>query len=398
MSPRARTDYRAAAEKKDTGRNVAFFYLLLACVMGGIIGSTVTIFIVAPGMLMEMQASNSTGPVIQKIYVNGTVELEGRIIDTYQQNKQSVVYISSVKLTQTNGGIIRTTSSGSGFVVSSDGYIVTNDHVVSGSSNVTVVLSSGEELQATLKGADPLNDVAVIKINPAEALRPVVIGDSDAIKEGEFVIAIGSPYRLQNTMTFGIVSGIDRTLESQGGFVIEKVIQTDAAVNPGNSGGPLISLEGKVIGINAAIISQSGGSEGVGFSIPINTVKKIYTQIIEEGRVARPWLGITGVDVNADMVSAFDLGVDYGVVVIDFSDPSPAKSAGLRETLSGPGQPDFVLGDIIVSIGGQKVQNNPGLLNVLLKYSPGDEVEVEVWRDGSFKTFQVTLGQRPQGV
>ena len=180
--------------------------------------------------------------------------------------------------------------------------------------------------------------------------------------------------------------------------MIEKVIQTDAAVNPGNSGGPLINLDGNVIGINTAIISQSGGSEGIGFAIPINTVKKIYTQLIDSGKVSRPWLGITGTDVTSDMVTAWKLTVNYGVLIVDFADNSPAKEAGLRETLSRPGRPDFILGDIIMSIGGKKITNNVDLLNVLLKYNPGNNVEVGVYRDSTPLTFNVTLGERPPGV
>ncbi len=224
------------------------------------------------------------------------------------------------------------------------------------------------------------------------------IGDSDKVKEGEFVVAIGSPFRLQNTITLGIVSAANRTLISEGGFTIEKVIQTDAAVNPGNSGGPLISLEGKVIGVNTAIISTSGGSEGIGFSIPINTVRRIYTELIESGKIRRPLLGITGTDVNENMVKSWNLGINYGVLIVDVSDHSPAQEAGLRKTVSRPGKPDFVLGDIIVSIEGQKISNNFDLLNVLLKYKPDDIVEIEAYRDGSYKKFSVTLGERPENL
>jgi len=383
---------------KTAGRPVTFFYLLLACVMGGIIGAALTIFIVAPGLFAGTPANAST--IIEKVYTNGSVQLEERIIELLKNNKESVVYVDTLRQVQTVFGVAQSEVSGSGFVVSEDGYIVTNDHVVADASNITVVLSNGEEFPASLKGADPLNDVAVIKITPkpGQKMNPVEIGDSDNVSEGEFVVAIGSPFRLQNTITLGIVSALNRTLSSEGGFVIEKVIQTDAAVNPGNSGGPLINLEGKVIGINTAIISQSGGSEGIGFSIPINTVKRIYTEIIESGKVRRPWLGITSSDVTNDMVKAWDLGVDYGVIIVDFAEYSPAREAGLRETNSRPGNPDFVLGDIIVSIGGQDIKNNAGLFNVLLKYRPGDTVEIEVYRDDSFKNFNVTLGERPPGI
>ncbi|MCX6818334.1 MAG: trypsin-like peptidase domain-containing protein [Candidatus Aenigmarchaeota archaeon] len=379
-----------------TARPFALVYLLLACILGGIIGSVVTLLVLSPEVFSNTQ--QVAGGVTQTIYSGQTIQMENRITGLFDENKESVVFINSVIYTQTIFGIAQSEASGSGFIVSDDGYIVTNDHVVADATNITVTLATGEEFKATIRGADPLNDVAVIKINPSKTLRPVVIGDSDNVRAGEFVVAIGSPFRLQNTVTLGIVSALNRTLESEGGFVIEKVIQTDAAVNPGNSGGPLLSLDGKVIGINTAIISQSGGSEGIGFSIPINTVKKIYTEIIESGKVKRPWLGITGSDVTSEMVRVWDLKVDYGVVIVDFADNSPAKKAGLVETMSRPGKPDFVLGDIIVRIAGQKIEDNGGLLNVLLKYKPGDTVEVEVYRDGEFVKANVALGERPEGL
>jgi serine protease Do len=367
--------------------------LLIACVLGGIAGSVVTFCVFMPGGAYSV---NTT--IIQKIYENQSMPLQDSIISILQDNKESVVYIDTISYTQTFFGVVKSEASGSGFVVSEDGYIVTNDHVVADASNITVVLYNGDEFQASIRGADPLNDVAVIKINPPYGLSAVKIGDSDSVKEGEFVIAIGNPFRLQNTVTLGIISALNRTLTSEGGFRIEKVIQTDAAVNPGNSGGPLIDLDGEVIGINTAIVSTSGGSEGIGFSIPINTVKGIYTEIIESGKVRRSWLGITGTDVDENMVSTWDLGVDYGVLVIDFTDYSPARDAGLRETFSRPGKSDFILGDIIVSIGGNRISDNVDLLNVMLKYDPGDTVEVEVYRDGSRIEFPVTLGERPDNL
>ena len=370
-------------------------YFIILCAVGGAVGSLITLSLVLPHV---PQPSNITQTVIERIYVNQSIPLEDRVIDILEKNKESVVYINVVRLTRTIFGLLRSESSGSGFIVSKDGYIVTNEHVVSDSSNITVVLSNGDEFPAKLRGADPLNDIAVIKIDPPYELRPLEIGDSDSLKEGEFVVAIGNPFRLQNTITMGIISALNRTLTSEGGFRIERVIQTDAAINPGNSGGPLLNMEGKVIGVNTAIISRSGGSEGIGLAIPINTVKKIYTELIERGKIRRPWLGITGTDVTKEMVTLWNLGVDYGVLIIDFAEYSPAREAGLRETFSRPGMHDFILGDIIVSIEGNRIEDNVDLLNVLLKYKPGETVEIEVYRDGSFITIPVTLGERPENV
>ncbi len=370
-----------------------FYFLIIAAFLGGITGSAVTFYLLAPS-----QAEGGPNVIVERFYSNDTISLEQTITGILGKTNGSVVYINSVKYTQTIFGVTASQASGSGFIVSEDGYVVTNNHVVADASNITVVLQNGEEYAATLRGADPLNDVAVLKIAPSSRLKAVEIGDSDNVREGRFVVAIGSPFRLQNTITLGIVSAVNRQLESESGYIIEKVIQTDAAVNPGNSGGPLIDMEGKVIGVNTAIISQSGGSEGIGFAIPINTVSKIYKEIIESGKVTRPWLGVTTVDVNENMVNTWSLGVDYGVLIVDFFGYSPAREAGLMETISTPGKKDFVLGDIIVDIGGQKIQNNAGLFNALLKYKPDEKVEVEVYRDGEFKKFSVTLGERPEGV
>lgn len=368
-------------------------YIAVACVLGGIVGSLLTVSVFAP---LYVQAGNPT--VTEKIYINRIISLQDRVTGILGDNKESVVHIKVVKLVQTTFGLLKSESSGSGFVVSEDGYVVTNEHVISDASNITVVLQNGDEFDAKLRGGEPLNDVAVIKISPPYGLDPVEVGDSDELKAGEFVVAMGSPYRLQNTVTLGIISALDRTLTSEGGFRIEKVIQTDAPINPGNSGGPLFGMDGKVIGVNTAIISTSGGSEGIGFSIPINTVNEIYTELIESGKISRPWLGIAGTDVTVDMVNVWDLEVEYGVLVIDFTVTSPAREAGLRETFSRPGRSDFILGDIIVSIGGGKITNNADLLNILLQYEPGDTAEVEVYRDGIFREFAVELGERPEGL
>ncbi len=373
--------------------------ILVACFIGAMAGTAMTAGIVIPSMINSYpQVSN--GSVMNVAYtpnVTGLV-LQDAIYSIVNKNRNSVVNVKVTKTVSTFFGTQSAGASGSGFVISSEGYIVTNNHVISDASDIRVVLNDGSEVPATLSGTDPLNDVAVIKIDPRPGLTPVTVGDSAKVSQGEFVIAIGSPFSLENTATLGIVSALNRTLTSQGGYIIDNVIQTDAAINPGNSGGPLLNLNGEVIGINTAIATESGGSEGVGFAIPINTAKKIYKEIIDTGKVSRPWLGITGTDVTSAMASAWDLGVSSGVMIVDLSDNGPAQSAGLRKTVSRPGQPDFSVGDIITGIGGQKVTDNMALLNTLLKYNPGDTVAVEVYRDGQSLTFNVTLGQRPDGV
>jgi S1-C subfamily serine protease len=199
-------------------------------------------------------------------------------------------------------------------------------------------------------------------------------------------------------VTLGIVSALERTLVSEGGYRIEDVIQTDASINPGNSGGPLLNMNGKVVGINTAIISQSGGSEGIGFAIPINTAKRVYNELIETGMIARPWLGVSTVELRSNLVQAWNIGVDSGVLIVDFTEYSPAREAGMMDTVSMPGQPDFVLGDIITEINGDDISSNSDLLNTMMKYSPGDTVNVKVYRGAGYVTISVKLGVRPEGI
>jgi S1-C subfamily serine protease len=379
------------------GKNQSLDYFLVG-LLGVFVGAGIIIVSIDYLIVNPANPNVTNQTIIKNIYINGTIPFEENVIAILQNSKDSVVNINVVRIVQTFFGPVKSEGTGSGVIVTKDGYIVTNDHVVSDSSNITVVLSNGDEFEAILVGNDPLNDVAVIKIDPHYELDPAKIGDSDKIRQGELVVAIGSPFRLQNTVTFGIVSALNRTLISEGGFRIEKVIQTDATINPGNSGGPLLNSKGEVIGINTAIISKSGGSEGIGFAIPINTVKKIYTQLIETGKIERPWLGVTITDVTKQIKDAWNLGVDKGVLIIDIVKDGPADKAGLRETISRPGRKDFVLGDIIVGIGGFEISNNSDLLNILMKYKPGDTIEVEVYREGEFLTFSVTLGTRPENM
>jgi S1-C subfamily serine protease len=333
-------------------------------------------------------------PNVKRYYINTTIPLQDQVYNILDDNRGSVVHVKVG--TGDNPGA---ESSGSGFVISENGYIVTNNHVVNNGDNISVVFNDGEVFGASIIGTDPLNDVAVLRVNSTFSLRPVRTGDSSAIRQGELVLAIGSPFTLENTVTLGIVSALNRTLSSEGGYRIEDVIQTDAAINPGNSGGPLLDMEGKVIGINTAIITRSGGSEGVGFAIPINTAKKIYSEIIETGKVSRPWMGITSVEVTPNLASIWNLSVRSGLLIYDFGQPSPAKDAGMRETLSRPGSPDFVIGDIITEINGEEVKNNGDLLSTLLKYRPGDTIKVKAFREGEgFITFDIKLGTRPSGV
>lgn len=326
----------------------------------------------------------------EMIVVNGTIE--DVVEKVFNEAKNSVVYIEAKTRERGSFGI-RTvrTKSGTGFIIDKEGHIVTNEHVISGAFHVFITLYDGSEYTAKIIGTDALTDLAVLKID-AENLEPARLGDSDNLRPGMLAIAIGNPYRLQHTVTSGIVSALNRTLESEKGYVIHGVIQTDAAVNPGNSGGPLLNSKAEVIGVTSAIFSTSGGFEGIGFAIPINTAKSIASQIIENGKVIRPWLGITGITITPDIKK--ELGIDTdGVLIIDVVPNSPADSAGLRGTFR-EGLNIFV-GDIIIEAEGKRINNMEQLIEVITSKNVGDEFEIRYIRDGREFSAKIILGERP---
>ncbi|MBE0671596.1 MAG: trypsin-like peptidase domain-containing protein [Anaerolineales bacterium] len=274
--------------------------------------------------------------------------------------------------------------SGSGFFISDQGYIVTNNHVVDGTKDVSIILSDGTEQSAVVVGTDPYSDIAVLKTD-GTVPAIVTLGNSELLKPGESVIAIGSPLGdFKNSVTVGVVSATGRSIDTGQGYTVEGLIQTDAAINQGNSGGPLVNLAGEVIGINNMIVRGSGSgtvAEGLGFAIPVNTAQAVATQIIEKGYFSRPFMGISFQAISPDIASAYRLPADWGVYVQKVVDGSPAKKAGLQE------------GDIIVSLNDVKMDETHGYLNTLYTYKPGDTVTLGVIRDGKEMNLSITLGE-----
>ena len=293
---------------------------------------------------------------------------------------------------------------GSGFVWDDEGHIVTNNHVIQGADRVTVVFADRTELEAEVIGTDPDSDLAVLKLSePKSDAGPVVLGDSDALKVGQMAVAIGNPFGQEFTMTTGIVSALGRTIRSGNSpFSIPEVIQADTPINPGNSGGPLLDRHGRVIGVNTQIISRSGVSSGVGFSVPINTAKRVIPALIEDGRYEYSWLGITGATLGPTVAEQMDLPRNTGgALVILVSDDSPADRAGLRGSDSIfilDGVEFSVGGDIIVAIEDSVVHDMDDLIAFLVANTrPGDDVVMEVIRDGNKREkLEVTLGKRPE--
>ncbi len=271
-------------------------------------------------------------------------------------------------------------SMGSGVIVSSDGYLLTNYHVVEQADEIKVTLHNRRTFKATIIGADPKTDLAVIKIN-AKDLPVASWGDSDNLQVGDFVLAIGNPYGLTHTVTMGIISATGRA--DVGIADYEDFIQTDAAINPGNSGGPLVNIKGEIIGINTAIFSRTGGYQGIGFAVPSNMAKVIKDSLIKEGKVLRGWIGIMVQDLTAELAERFNLKEPFGVIITDVTKQSPAYIAGLKR------------GDIILEFDGKVISESAVLRNLVAQSKIGTVANLKIWRNGQSFNIQITVAQLP---
>lgn len=287
---------------------------------------------------------------------------------------------------------------GSGFLYDQQGHIVTNNHVVAGGGDILVTFSDGSQSSARVVGTDPDSDLAVIRVEqfPANVI-PVTLADSDALQVGQLVIAIGNPFGLQGSMTTGIVSALGRLLpansSSGASYSIPDVIQTDAAINPGNSGGPLLDVQGQVIGVNSAIESPVRGSSGIGYAVPSNIVSVVAPQLIANGKVAHPWLGIAGTSLNESIAKTLGLPeTQRGVLVSSVTGGGPAAAAGLR---GGNGN-NGLGGDVIVGVDGRSVASFDDLLGYIMQYTAvGQTIQLDVLRNGAVSAIAITLQPRP---
>ena len=291
---------------------------------------------------------------------------------------------------------------GSGFVIDKAGHIVTNYHVIEGAEQIEVSFSNQDTLRATLVGSDPSTDIAVLRVmSSSRGLTPLAFGDSGAVRVGDPVVAIGNPFGLARTTTAGIVSAVqERTITAPNGYPIDHVIQTDAQINQGNSGGPLLNDRAQVIGVNSQIAPASGssGNVGIGFAVPSNTVKEVVEQLIATGKVDRAFLGISGSTVNEELARVFRLPVDAGVLVETVGDGTAADRAGIRpgtDTTVVAGESYTLGGDVIVAVGGRRVSSLEELRDALADHKPGDKVEVELYRGDDQRTVEVELGRQP---
>lgn len=289
--------------------------------------------------------------------------------------------------------------SGSGVIIDMHGNIITNYHVVQDARRLEVTLFDGSKYTARLVGTDPSNDLAVIRIDaPREKLKPVVWGDSSDLKVGQKVLAIGNPFGLDRTLTVGIISSLGRTIKAVDGRLIRGIIQTDAAINPGNSGGPLLDNDGRMIGVTTAIFSPVGTNIGLGFAIPVDTVKDVAAQLVEKGYVSRPWLGISGQNVDGSLARVMGLGSE-GVLIADVYRGSPAHKAGLRGGERYVRLGNLLLatgGDLILALGGKRVRSLDDLDEALEGFEVGDWVELEILRDGTKRRLRLRLEEMPR--
>jgi serine protease Do len=340
-----------------------------------------------PAPIQEILPANSTNPG-QTLTLN-TTDIETAITQSVQQVGPTVVTVVGTIPGQMTifGPTGDQTVSGTGFFITDQGYIITNNHVVEGTKEVTIILSDGTEQKATIVGTDQYSDIAVLKTegNVPAAAR---LGNSDALKPGQSVIAIGSPLgNFKNTVTVGVVSATGRSIDTGNGYQIEDLIQTDTAINHGNSGGPLVNLAGEVIGVNTLVVRNTGGgdvAEGLGFAIPVNTVQAVAQQIIEKGYFARPYLGISFQAIDPEIAAVYNLPAQWGAYITRVAPDSPAGEAGLQQ------------GDIITKIGDVALDETHSYVNALFESQPGDQITLEVVRGNKAMQVQVTLGEAQQ--
>ena len=318
-------------------------------------------------------------------------DIETATIKLFEETAPSVCFINTSKLTQ--GGywsrnVYETPSgSGSGFIWDKDGSIVTNYHVIKDASKITVTLSDMTNWEAEVLGQEPNKDLAVLRIKaPSRVLSPIKVGESDGLRVGQSVFAIGNPFGLDQTLTTGIISALGREIKSITGVPINDVIQTDAAINPGNSGGPLLDSSGRLIGVNTMIYSPSGASAGIGFSIPVDEVNSVVSDIVRYGEVRKPLIGVSL--VNSQRVRQAGL---EGALILGVVEDGPAEQAGLRETrMNNDGE--IELGDLIIGINNISIESNNDLFIALEKFSPGDKVSILYNRKGKERAVELVLG------
>jgi len=371
--------------------------LLAGGVAGGLLGATAAVWLmgqnqplaIPPATVQPLPPPSPTPtlPVSPPSVI--TLQEESATTEVVKKVGPAVVTVVNLKMPQWDfwGNLSQPHSLGSGVIIDPQGYVVTNNHVVEGNESLSVIMASGDKKDAELMGTDAFSDLAVLHVE-GDHFPAAELGDSGQLQPGERVIAIGSALgNFHNTVTAGVISGLERSIAVDKSFAMEGLIQTDTAINRGNSGGPLVNLQGQVIGINTIIIrgdSYSGDvAEGLGFAIPSNTVRLVVEQLIAKGRVSRPFLGISHQEVTPRLAAYYNLAVNHGVLVLQVAPATPASRAGLE------------VGDVIVAISGDPINPENPFLNVLVRHQVGETVTLSVNRFGRELALEVTLEERP---
>ncbi len=385
-------EWQQISPQKKRGSPIRLLILLvLAGVIGGLVGGTLVFATIEPQISTVVIEREIIGePVgVQAPIQPIAIDINSAVTQSVGTVIPTVVTVVShfPPRTTGRGDTVEQNGSGSGFIISFDGHIVTNNHVVDGADRIEVVLFDGTILPVELIGTEPYADLAILFANTS---MPAIAewGNSDLLKPGETVIAIGSPLGdFTNTVTVGVVSATERTLEIAQDYFLEGLIQTDAAINQGNSGGPLINLDGKVIGINSLIVRGNGGSsavaEGLGFAIPSTFSREVADQLISKGFFSRPFMGIQWIWITPELAARYEIPLEEGVLITDVVPGGPAEQAGINE------------GDILTSIMGQKIDASHPFRNVLFAFSPGETIKLELFRNGQSLSSDLVLGEMP---
>ncbi|HTS22984.1 MAG TPA: trypsin-like peptidase domain-containing protein [Casimicrobiaceae bacterium] len=379
-------------------RNLHYFWLLFAQVATVCLGALFVVATLRPDLLARVSGRNNVVLVQESSPTVEATPVEGLAVAA-KKAMPSVVNVYTSKEVRARNALLddpllrrffpgleggearRATSLGSGVIVSSEGYVLTNNHVIEGADDIQLVLSDGRRLRATVRGNDPESDLAVLKAEGSE-LPAITFGSLDHVQVGDAVLALGNPFGFGNTVTHGIVSALGRNHLGINRF--EDFIQTDAAVNPGNSGGALIDASGNLIGINSAIYSENGGSQGIGFAIPVSLARTVLEQIIRDGEVTRGWLGIEPQEITPEIAAAFSLQSVDGLLIRSVVKNSPADRAGLQ------------VRDVVLEIDGKPTRDSDALLSQIASLTPGRQATLKVLRDRKPIQVAVIVGRRPK--
>lgn len=371
---------------------------ILLTVLAGFTGAMAAFWVLMNLGILPQRAGGPPAVLAETAAGKLTPEEEVNI-SIYERLSPSVVNITTIETSYDFFfEVSREQGTGSGSILDTQGHILTNHHVIEKADAIQVTLADKSKYRAKVVGVDEVNDLAVLKIDaPADKLRPIPLGGSRGLKVGQRVYAIGNPFGLTRTMSSGIISSLGRSIKSNAGFVIDDVIQTDAAINPGNSGGPLIDSSGRMIGVTTSIFTTSGGSIGIGFAVPMETVKRVVSDITGSGRVRRPWVGITGQDITPEVAEVLELPAESGVLVAYVESGSSAEAGGVqggnRQIRLGMYRV-VVGGDFIVGVDGRHVNGTTELSSYLLNRAPGDKVTLTVYRGKRKLDLTLTLKEK----